>query len=121
MSAGRVSVVLSAACAVALVACIVAGCANRPASGSASATASARAGAKAAVNDTPGPSSNLWTLSDRGIKTELIRRMKTPPALVVLGGSRALRFQPAYIRRVTGLSAFNAAVPHATPKTNGAS
>ena len=117
MSAGRVSVVLSTACAVVLVACLATGCANRPASGSGPhPTASARAAGKAAVKAPARPSSNLWTLSDRGIKSELIMRMKTPPALVVLGGSRALRFQPSFIRRVTGLSAFNAAVPHATPE-----
>jgi hypothetical protein len=58
----------------------------------------------------------LWTLSDRGIKAQLILQMKRPPQLVVLGGSRALRFQPSFIRRMTGLSAFNAAVPHATPQ-----
>jgi hypothetical protein len=58
----------------------------------------------------------LWTLSDRGIKTQLIMQMKRPPQLIVLGGSRALRFQPGFIRRLTGLSAFNAAVPHATPQ-----
>ncbi len=113
---------LSVACAVVLVACLAAGCANRPASGSGSGSvkaspgAAGRAAGKAAANAAPRPGSDLWTLSDRGIKTELIMRMKTPPALVVLGGSRALRFQPGFIRRVTGLSAFNAAVPHATPE-----
>lgn len=61
-------------------------------------------------------SSALWTLSDRGIKTQLIMQMKRAPQLVVLGGSRALRFEPGFMRRVTGLSAFNAAVPHATPQ-----
>ena len=62
------------------------------------------------------PAGPLWTLSDRGIKSDLIMHMKSPPQLLVLGGSRALRFEPAYIRRVTGLSAFNAAVPRATPQ-----
>jgi len=62
------------------------------------------------------PSRPLWTLSDRGIKTDLIMDMKAPPELLVLGGSRALRFQPGYIQRLTGLSAFNAAVTHATPQ-----
>ncbi len=59
---------------------------------------------------------SLWTLSVRGIKSDLIMHMKSPPGLLVLGGSRALRFEPGYIRRLTGLTAFNAAVPHATPQ-----
>ncbi len=42
--------------------------------------------------------------------------MTSPPELLVLGGSRALRFQPSYITRLTHLSAFNAAVPQATPQ-----
>ena len=57
----------------------------------------------------------IWTLSDRGIKGGLIMRLPTAPRVVVLGVSRALRFQPAYIRRRIGQTAFNAAVPHATP------
>jgi hypothetical protein len=36
--------------------------------------------------------------------------------VLVLGGSRALRIDPAVIHRLTGLTAFNAAVPHATPQ-----
>ena len=64
----------------------------------------------------PAEPTGLWTLSDRGIKTDLIMHMKSPPELLVLGGSRALRFEPGYIRRLTRLSAFNAAVPRATPQ-----
>lgn len=58
----------------------------------------------------------IWTLSERGAKTDLIRRLDSPPDLIVLGGSRALRFQPSCIHRLTGLTAFNAAVPGATPE-----
>jgi hypothetical protein len=119
---------LPAACAIILIAGVATGCANRPASGSGSGPAKAspspvkaspspaKAAVKAPVKAISRPSTPLWTLSDRGIKTELIMRLKAPPALVVLGGSRALRFQPGFIRRATGLSAFNAAVPHATPE-----
>lgn len=57
----------------------------------------------------------LWSISDRAIKASLIMRLPAAPQVVVLGGSRALRFQPAYIQRRTGETAFNAAVPHATP------
>ncbi len=97
--------ILAALAALALIAGAGAGCAGRPAPR----PSSRRSG--------PRPSgAALWTLSDRGIKTQLIMAMKRPPQLVVLGGSRALRFQPGYIQRVTGLTAFNAAVPHATPQ-----
>ena len=37
----------------------------------------------------------IWTLSERGAKTELIRHLESPPELIVLGGSRALRFSRA--------------------------
>jgi hypothetical protein len=43
-------------------------------------------------------------------------QMKAAPGVLVLGGSRALRIDPAVIRRLTGRTAFNAAVPHATPE-----
>lgn len=89
----------------------VAGCA----AGSARTPASSRTqgGVGAAPSE---PGSSLWTLSDRGIKTDLILHMKQAPELLVIGGSRALRVDPAYIQRLTGLTAFNAAVPHATPE-----
>jgi hypothetical protein len=95
-----------AALAAILVAGMAVACNSRPATGQTSSR----------VDAASQPGTSLWTLSDGGIKTALIMRLKVPPALVVLGGSRALRFQPSFIRRVTGLSAFNAAVPHATPQ-----
>ena len=58
----------------------------------------------------------VWALSDRGIKTQLIMDMRTAPGVLVIGGSRALRVEPKYIHRLTGLTAFNAAVTHATPQ-----
>jgi hypothetical protein len=61
------------------------------------------------------PGAPEWTLSERGAKTMLALKLRSAPGLIVLGGSRALRFQPGYVRRVTGLRAFNAAVPHAVP------
>jgi hypothetical protein len=91
--------------ATALLVSAVAGCSS-PASGS----------SLSKVGGSSPPHSPLWTLSDRGIKTDLIMDMKAPPELLVLGGSRALRFQPSYIRRLTGLSAFNGAVTRATPQ-----
>jgi hypothetical protein len=52
----------------------------------------------------------------RTAKANLIQRLTSPPKVVIFGGSRAMRFDPAYIRRRTGLSAFNAAVMQARPE-----
>jgi hypothetical protein len=54
--------------------------------------------------------------SDRMQKTDLIQRLASPPEVVILGGSRALRFDPAYILERTGLVGFNAAVTGARPE-----
>jgi hypothetical protein len=54
--------------------------------------------------------------SDRMQKTDLIERLSAAPEVVILGGSRALRFDPAYIKQRTGLTGFNAAVTGARPE-----
>lgn len=54
--------------------------------------------------------------SDRMQKTDLIEQLRAAPEVVILGGSRALRFDPAYITQRTGLSGFNAAVTGARPE-----
>ena len=50
----------------------------------------------------------VWT--DRGEKIDLYEALDRPPAIVVLGSSRAMKLEPAYLRRRTGRSAFNFAV-----------
>lgn len=60
--------------------------------------------------------SRLDVASDRMQKTDLIQRLTAPPEVVILGGSRALRFEPAYIHERTGLTGFNAAVTCARPE-----
>jgi len=55
----------------------------------------------------------VWT--DRTQKVGLAMRLSTPPRVVVLGSSRAMKVQPAYIARLTGLPAFNAAVSSGRP------
>ena len=55
------------------------------------------------------------TWSDRTIKVNLIDRLKTPPQLIVLGSSRAMKIQPRFLRRKTGLPGFNAAVSAGGP------
>lgn len=55
----------------------------------------------------------VWT--DRTEKVGLIERLPTPPRLVVLGSSRAMKVEPHYLTRLTGLPAFNAAVSSGRP------
>ena len=47
--------------------------------------------------------------SDHAERLVLIGRLKQPPQLVVLGSSRALKAEPAYLQQLTGLRGFNAA------------
>jgi len=54
--------------------------------------------------------------SDRMQKTDLIQKLKVPPQVIILGGSRALRFDPVYLQQHTGLTGFNAAVSGARPE-----
>jgi hypothetical protein len=52
---------------------------------------------------------------DAGIKANLVSHLSQPPQLVVLGSSRALKIEPQYMRSLTGLRTFNAAIRDATP------
>lgn len=53
--------------------------------------------------------------SDRSYKLDLIEAMDRAPRLLIFGGSRATRFDPAYFEKVTGLRSFNAAFPVGRP------
>ena len=55
-------------------------------------------------------------LYDRTFKCDRLERLPAPPELVVLGGSRAQRFEPSQIERRTGLPAFNFAVQNSRPE-----
>lgn len=50
------------------------------------------------------------TTSDRTVKADAIEELKQPPQLIVLGSSRSMRYEPAYLKKKTGLRAFNAGV-----------
>ena len=70
----------------------------------------------ATLPTTPSPSplvTSYLARQTRTAKANLIQRLTSPPQVVIFGGSRAMRFDPAYIERRTGLSGFNAAVTHA--------
>lgn len=50
------------------------------------------------------------TTSDRTVKADRIEELATAPQLVVLGSSRAMRYEPSYLERKTGLTTFNAGI-----------
>lgn len=68
----------------------------------------------------PGPARAIFIYHtqgrDRSYKVELIDRLPSPPNLLIIGGSRSQRFDPVYAHRLTGLSAFNAAVQNCRPE-----
>lgn len=47
---------------------------------------------------------------DRSIKLDLLQRLKHGPQILILGDSRGRQAEPSYVHRLTGHSAFNAAV-----------
>lgn len=53
---------------------------------------------------------------DRTLKCDRLERLTAPPQLVVLGGSRAQRFEPSQLERRTGLQAFNFSVQNSRPE-----
>jgi len=52
----------------------------------------------------------------RSFKLDLIDELPAPPQLVIIGGSRATRFEPNLIQHLTGLSAMNCAVSNCRPE-----
>jgi hypothetical protein len=52
--------------------------------------------------------------TDRTIKLNLIERLRQSPGIVILGSSRARQAEPSVLERLTGHSAFNAAVTGGT-------
>jgi hypothetical protein len=54
------------------------------------------------------------TPTDRGAKLNLIEHLKQGPQILILGDSRGRQAQPSFLQRLTGYSAFNAAVTGGT-------
>jgi hypothetical protein len=52
--------------------------------------------------------------TDRSAKLDLIEHLKQGPQILILGDSRGRQAQPSYVQRLTGLTAFNAAVTGGT-------
>jgi hypothetical protein len=47
---------------------------------------------------------------DRSIKLDLLQHLKRGPQILILGDSRGRQAEPSFLKRLTGLTAFNAAV-----------
>ena len=96
---------------------LVAVTAAPPASGAAPA---APAPAAATLSATPTPTWRLKSYrsvgGDRSFKAQLIDELPAPPELLVIGGSRATRFEPSYLLEQTGLHAVNCAVQNCRPE-----
>ncbi len=53
--------------------------------------------------------------SDRSFKLDLIAKLPKPPQLIIYGGSRGTRFDPALFQELTGLASFNCAFSNGRP------
>jgi hypothetical protein len=54
--------------------------------------------------------------TDRAVKVRLLKRLERSPQLLILGGSRATRFEPTYFKELTGLRSFNLAFQNGRPE-----
>jgi hypothetical protein len=63
--------------------------------------------------DLPG---DLFVPNDRTLKADLLDELGEAPDVLVFGGSRATRFEPSYLERLTGLSGFNFAFQNGRPE-----
>ena len=79
--------------------------------------AAARGVASARTVSGPPYPSALIVKSELRLKANLVRdKLSRPPRLVFLGGSRSQRFDPAFARKRTGLSAVNLSLSCARPE-----
>jgi hypothetical protein len=62
------------------------------------------------------PDGTVYVPTDREVKAEQLRRLNRPPQLLIFGGSRATRFEPAYLERLTGLRGYNLAFQNGRPE-----
>ncbi len=54
--------------------------------------------------------------NDRTVKADLLEQLERPPQVLIFGGSRATRFEPSYLERLTGLRGFNLALQNGRPE-----
>jgi hypothetical protein len=65
---------------------------------------------------TTDPSDPLYVPTDRAVKMRLLKRLERSPQLLILGGSRATRLEPAYFEELTSLRGFNLAFQNGRPE-----
>jgi hypothetical protein len=76
-------------------------------------------GAGAVAETTPAASDgtdDLTVPNDRTVKADLLDDLVQPPQALIFGGSRATRFEPAYLETLTGLRGFNLALQNGRPE-----
>lgn len=74
------------------------------------------AGAAAAPLASASPTERPFLPTDRAVKMRLLEALDEPPQLLIFGGSRATRFEPSYLRELTGLRGFNLALQNGRPE-----
>jgi len=67
---------------------------------------------EAAANTGP----DLVVPNDRTVKADLLDKLEQSPQVLIFGGSRATRFEPAYLEELTGLRGFNLALQNGRPE-----
>ncbi|MBN2203409.1 MAG: hypothetical protein JW767_00095 [Thermoleophilia bacterium] len=78
-------------------------------------TATAPAAAETAAAETSA-AGELIVPNDRTVKADLLEQLEPSPEVLIFGGSRATRFEPTYLERLTGLRGFNAALQNGRPE-----
>lgn len=66
--------------------------------------------------DKPAAPAHVFVRTDRAIKAAMLKQLDAPPQLLIFGGSRATRFEPAYLQQLTGLRGFNLAFQNGRPE-----
>lgn len=74
-----------------------------------------------AAKVTPGPDPRAWPPelvcpSERSFKADQIDALGYAPQVIFFGGSRSMRFEPAYMKRQTGLKGFNLSMTNGRPE-----
>ncbi len=67
-------------------------------------------------SDSPAAAKPPFVRTDRAVKAEMLENLEKPPRLLLFGGSRATRFEPSYLERLTGLRGFNLALQNGRPE-----
>jgi len=62
------------------------------------------------------PAGEVLVPNDRTVKADLLEKLERPPQVLIFGGSRATRFEPSYLERLTGLRGFNLALQNGRPE-----